>query len=454
MNISEPLSRPSGDSATCESARGLAKDQIPAVVATELAEHPVLDFHTHLFAPRFGTPQKGDPSGLLLWGIDELLTYHYVVAELFRVVPDLAPATFFAMDKRAQADIVWRHLFVERSPISESCRGVLTTLQALGLEPSSLESARAFFAEQDTDRHVDRVMELAKVTSITMTNEVFDDNEHQRWLADPNLGKDPRFKTVLRLDPLVLAYPEAAKKLHAWGYGVDDASRSASDSSIAEVQRFLRDWIERMDPRYLAVSLPPEFTYPASPGDASRAAGQAVLEKAILPVCRERDLPFAMMIGSRRGVNPALGQAGDALGKGDVSSVANLCRAFPQNRFFVTMLSLENQHELCVVARKFGNLMPFGCWWFLNTPSSIEHMTRLRVELLGTSFIPQHSDARVLDQLIYKWDHSRRIIAKVFAEKYVDLHDTGWSVTRAAIRSDVKRMFQDNYLGHLARGGR
>ena len=36
----------------------------------------------------------------------------------------------------------------------------------------------------------------------------------------------------------------------------------------------------------------------------------------------------------------------------------------------------------------------------------------MRIELLGTSFIPQHSDARVLDQLIYKWDHSRQIIGE------------------------------------------
>ena len=28
-----------------------------------------------------------DPSGLMLWGVDELVTYHYLVAEVFRVVP-------------------------------------------------------------------------------------------------------------------------------------------------------------------------------------------------------------------------------------------------------------------------------------------------------------------------------------------------------------------------------
>src|SRR5437763_14328525 len=113
------------------------------------------------------------------------------------------------------------------------------------------------------------------------------------------------------------------------------------------------------------------------------------------------------------------------VGLSDVLSVANLCRKFDQNKFLVTMLARENQHELCVAARKFGNLMVFGCWWFLNNPSLIEEIERMRFELLGTSFIPQHSDARVLAQLIYKWDHSRRILAKGMTEKYTDLPATG-----------------------------
>ena len=85
----------------------------------------------------------------------------------------------------------------------------------------------------------------------------------------------------------------------------------------------------------------------------------------------------------------------------------------------------ENQHELCVYARKFGNLLPFGCWWFLNNPSLIEEITRMRVELLGTSFIPQHSDARVLDQLLYKWEHSKEIIGKVLIDKFGEMSRAG-----------------------------
>ena len=132
-------------------------------------------------------------------------------------------------------------------------------------------------------------------------------------------------------------------------------------------------------------------------------------------------------------------------GSGKTTVLAHLCRDFPDAKFLVTLLSRENQHELCVAARKFGNLMPFGCWWFLNVPSIIEEMTRERLELLGTSFIPQHSDARVLDQLIYKWRHSRHVLAKVLTDKYTDLAQTGYDVTPRQIQRDVALLLRDNF---------
>jgi hypothetical protein len=162
-------------------------------------------------------------------------------------------------------------------------------------------------------------------------------------------------------------------------------------------------------------------------------------------------LPFAMMIGSKLRVNPALGDAGDMVGRSEVASVVNLCREFPSNKFLVTMLARENQHELCVAARKFGNLMIFGCWWFLNNPSLIEEIERMRIELLGVSFVPQHSDARILDQLIYKWTHSRKILAKVLTDKYGELAATGYRVTEAEIKRDVQMFLADNFTNFVKR---
>lgn len=421
------------------------RDQLRSTVQTIIDQQPVTDLHTHCYTPAFGDSSDGTGKGLLLWGIDELVTYHYLVAEVYRVVPasQLPYEDFWAMPKQAQADHIWKHLFVERTPVSEACRGVLTTLHRLGLDPNEkdLTGYRKWFSEQNPSDYIDKVMQVAGVDSITMTNEVFTDHERELWLSNPGVGDDPRFEAVLRIDPLLRDWPGAVAKLASWGY---DVTAEFTDQTVAETKRFLGDWLDRMKAIYVASSLPPEFRYP----DANLPDSDRFIEKVLLPVLAERNLPWAMMIGARNRVevNPALRDAGDMVGKSDVMAVVNLCKNFPANRFMITMLSRENQHEICVAARKFGNLLPFGCWWFLNNPSIIQEMTRERIELLGTSFAPQHSDARILDQLIYKWDHSRRIIADVLADKYAELAETAaYEVSEAQIKRDASLLLRDNF---------
>jgi hypothetical protein len=277
-----------------------------------------------------------------------------------------------------------------------------------------------------------------------MTNDVFDPQERQHWLAGGG-NDDPRFKAVLRIDPLLVGWPRGAETLRAMGYNVGP---ELGAESMKEVRRFLDDWIERMQALYVAVSLDPTWRYPADAG--SWAAATRVIREAILPVSRERNVPYAMMIGVHRQVNPNLRLAGDSLGFSDIPSLERLCGENQRNKFMVTMLSRENQHELAVTARKMPNLFLFGCWWFLNNPSLVEEITRMRIELLGTSFAPQHSDARVLDQLIYKWEHSRRIIAKVMTDKFNDLAATGWAVTEEEVRRTARAYLDDNFTSFLA----
>lgn len=69
----------------------------------------------------------------------------------------------------------------------------------------------------------------------------------------------------------------------------------------------------------------------------------------------------------------------------------------------------------------------------------------MRVETLGLAFIPQHSDARVIEQLIYKWDHSKQIIGKVLLDKYTDLLETGWQLTQDEIARDISDLFGGNF---------
>jgi len=53
--------------------------------------------------------------------------------------------------------------------------------------------------------------------------------------------------------------------------------------------------------------------------------------------------------------------------------------------------------------------------------------------------------------LIYKWDHSRRIIGKVMVDKYADLMHTGWRLTKGEIQRDVQLLLEGNFTEFLAR---
>ena len=194
-----------------------------------------------------------------------------------------------------------------------------------------------------------------------------------------------------------------------------------------------------MHPVYMACSLPDTFAYPENSVRAK------LLAEAVLPVCREYNLPLSLMIGVRYQVNPTLRLAGDAVGKADLRALERLCCEFPENRFLSSVLSRENQHELTVYARKFSNLMLFGCWWFLNNPSIVEEITRERLEMIGTTFIPQHSDARVLEQVIYKWRNTRRTMGPILANTYDLLSEDGRAVNVGDIQQDVKRLFRTNF---------
>ena len=404
----------------------LSKQNLLSVVEEELNATQIIDIHTHLFKPSLGA--------VSLWGIDELVTYHYLEAELFRS-NDITPEKYWTLSKREQADLIWQTLFVENPPVSEATRGVIAVLQALDLptEGADLSEARKFFASQTLEGHIPKVFRLAGISEAVMTNDPLDPAEAPLWKdSEPH----QLFHGVMRLDRVLEKWTEHWQKLQAEGYRVE---QNLTPTTIAEVRRFLADWCKVMQPVYMAVSLTDDFRYPE---DSIRAT---LLREAVLPACREFNIPLSLMIGVRRQVNPAIRLAGDAVGKADLRALENLCREFPQNRFLVSLLSRENQHELTVYARKFANMMPFGCWWFLNNPSIVEEMTRERIEMLGMSFIPQHSDARVLEQVIYKWRNTRRTMAPILANSYALLVEDGRPVTREQIRQDLDRLFRKNF---------
>jgi hypothetical protein len=392
------------------------RSELRARVEDVVSSMPVMDVHTHLFPSEF--------KELCLYGIDELLTYHYLTAETLRSAR-IPHDRFWQMSKTDQADLVWHTLFVQNSPASEAARGIVTVLDALGLDTraENLAEARAFFSSRRLAEHIDHVFDIARVSGVVMTNDPFDETESQIWKSD--VSADPRFKSALRLDRLL--------------------NTNLVTATVTELRRTLNEWIARMNPVYMGVSLPADFSFPAED------TRDRLLREVVMPTAQEHGLALTLMVGVRRRVNPNLREAGDGVGRADVTAVERLCAEYSDVNFLATFLSRENQHELCVAARKFNNLMPFGCWWFLNNPSIVSEITRERLELLGTSFIPQHSDARVLEQLIYKWKHARKEIAEALADSYELLLSSGRAVTAEEILRDVRRMFEGNFSDWVQR---
>src|SRR3954463_5799595 len=152
------------------------KIQLRLLVDEIVDQTRVIDLHTHLFAPEF--------DAMNLSGIDELLTYHYLVAETFRS-SKIDYERFWELGKRGQADLVWKTLFIENTPLSEACRGVITVLNSLGLDPNAedLTEAREFFNSRSMPEHINEVFALAGVSDVVMTNDPFDDREAEVWKA-------------------------------------------------------------------------------------------------------------------------------------------------------------------------------------------------------------------------------------------------------------------------------
>ncbi len=102
----------------------LMRDQVAAAVEEAVTRTPISDIHTHLYDPAFGK--------LLLWGIDELLIYHYLVAETFRYL-DMPFEKFWALPKTRQAETHLGCTFPQEFP----------HLRILPRRPHDAEHARA-----------------------------------------------------------------------------------------------------------------------------------------------------------------------------------------------------------------------------------------------------------------------------------------------------------------------
>src|SRR6185369_9350258 len=115
----------------------------------------------------------------------------------------IRPDAYWGLSKAERADLIWKTMFVENTPISEATRGVIAVLQALELDPSAmtLDSFRAFFRRQNLAEHTRRVFQLAGISEVVMTNDPLDREEQTLWEEGAEGGQG--FHAALRLDRIL-----------------------------------------------------------------------------------------------------------------------------------------------------------------------------------------------------------------------------------------------------------
>jgi len=341
---------------------------------------------------------------------------------------------------------------------------VLTTLARLGLgdlmAARDLAGIRAWFEAQDPEEHCERIFRLAGVRYAVMTNIPYVPAEAEHWRAVPSKPVSRRFRTALRIDTFLKG---------DWAAVCSALVAEELEPTFEGAREYLRKWASILKPEYMMASTPDDWHFPEpgtingdvpSPGDKKmlvrayrKPTPTTLMEQVIAPVCEELSLPIALKLGALRGMAPALDPCcgGDGVVGSDIGSLQRLCARFPRVKFLATVLSRNNQHEMTVVSQKTRNLHLYGCWWYCNNPSIIDELTRMRVELLGTAFTAQHSDCRVLEQLLYKWVHSREVIGKALLFYYERLVRSGWRLTRDELRRDVWNLLGGSYEEFMAR---
>ena len=379
-------------------------------------ETKIFDIHTHLFPPEFKKYH--------LSGISEVLNYHYLIAELFSTT-NINVKKFYKLTNKEKANIIWEELFQKRTPISEACKGVLTILSQLSIDymSKSFDEINSEYSKLNLSDL--QIFKISKISKVVMTNNPFDKSE---WQLFKNKNWDTnKYLASLRLDDILM---NLDKCLDICKENIDNF-----DNENDLIINYLDLVYDESKPVYAAISL-------------NNLQLNSFLKNKFIPDIlkwlEKKNIPLSLLLGVRRQVNKGFLLAGDGIDRIDLRNLSEICNQYPNNKILCSCLSFNDQHELTVLARKYQNLKIFGFWWFMNQPSIIKIVLKMRIDMLGLSFIPQHSDARVTDQLIYKWSHFKNILHEILYEYYEDLSNKNFELSKFIIERDINNLLNQN----------
>ena len=299
----------------------LSNDNLSNKLSNIIDSTTIFDMHTHLFPPSH--------KNFFLSGFKNLLNYHYLIAELLTAT-NIDASTFYSYNFEKKASLICNELFEKRTPVSEACTGVLSILKELNIEINN-KNFLSISDEYDNKIQSDKnILNYSNVSSLVMTNNPFDLDE---WSLFKSTDWDKKiYLASLRLDDLILDYEEAYNKAK------NQTSKQEQDTIVA----YLEKCYQQSKPVYAALSL-------------NLATFKTIVDgsmwRNILAWLESKKLPLSLMLGVKRSVNKDFGLAGDGIGDTNLKELSKLCNSFPKNKFLVTCLSLNDQHELTVLAR-------------------------------------------------------------------------------------------------------
>lgn len=389
---------------------------------------PAVDIRVMIRPPAAGTPAVS--------GIDALLTSPAILSEFFRrrslnrrdpaaEADNVAAREAYvrSLTPGELADIVWRQLFLDHSPLSEAARVVLTTLGLYGIDVSSgdLRLLREQFEAVPATERVERAVKLANLDLILHPV----DSMHVDDALRP-AGGGRAFRPVLYLNELLGDWKESARKLRLQGFGL---KAKVDEFTPIELRRHLATEIARLKPVALGLDWPRGH----NPDDG--CVGRLVREGA-LPLCREHNLPFFLAVDDA-GTEPAGRPT-------SVDDLAPLWEDYPDVRFFLFPSREDHLGPAIAAASRGRNLLLCGPDRPLAGPAVLDGFTTRRLEASGSAFHACHSGAETMEELVGRWAHMRWCLGKTLIRHYMDVWRTGWTFDENNIRKDIAALLGGN----------
>ena len=396
-------------------SKTLLKSELETNIRNCILSTKIIDIHTHLFPPEHTEFHKS--------GMIELLTYHHLTTEVISV-SNISPKSFFEFSKYEQAKFVWDQLFINKTPFSEATKGIITILSTLGIDSYKLNFKNLLDEIKNKGLDANLIFEIMNIKHVIMTNDPF--NEKEWSLFNLKTWDRDKYRASIRLDDVFFN-----KKNQFY---IDEKNNMSSILKVS-FKDFLDHITSKVNPEYFALSLDGH-------GLRNILKNPLFLE-VLLTHLVDNQIPLSLMIGVKRGVNKSLGLGGDGLGTDGLEELEIIASANSKLKILVTHLSNTVQHRIAILSRKFPNITIFGFWWFNNQPSLIKKDLKMRFDLLGFDQILQHSDARVHEQIIYKWKHFQEILVAELLERYNFLIDSGWNPSEKDVEKDIKNLFID-----------